>query len=218
MGLHKRDNGPPGWGHHGGNWPPPNWGHPGWRPNPGHPGNPSPGQPGDVQYCGQNITPPCLRALYDIPSETKPVQVSTLGIYEDGPSYAQGDLNKYFNKYAKDVPQGTHPKIDDFDGGVAPSSPTDASGEADIDFELAYGILGPQAITLYQDGGKSNANNLFIPFFDAIDGSFCNSAEKANGAQCGVFAPSPIISFSYDLGELLIPFASQRRVCNEIMK
>jgi tripeptidyl-peptidase-1 len=57
--------------------------------------------------------------------------------------YAQEDLNLYFKAYAPNVPQGTHPKLDSIDGGVAPVSPDSEfnTGESDIDMDIAFALI-----------------------------------------------------------------------------
>jgi tripeptidyl-peptidase-1 len=67
--------------------------------------------PPDLQACGVNITPNCLRALYNIPIATLNNSVNTLGIYEAGDVYAQADLDLFFAQFAPNVPQGSHPAL-----------------------------------------------------------------------------------------------------------
>ena len=99
--------------------------------------------PPDLQNCGVNITPTCIKALYQIPNAYLKDDVNQMGLYESGDVYSQEDLNSFFAAYAPNVPQGTHPKLDSIDGGVAPEPATSeyVTGESDIDMDLAYSLI-----------------------------------------------------------------------------
>jgi len=99
--------------------------------------------PPDLQNCGVNITPTCIKALYDIPDATIKDDVNQMGLYESGDVYAQEDLNNFFAAYAPNVPQGTHPTLDSIDGGVAPVPVTSqyVTGESDIDMDLSFSLI-----------------------------------------------------------------------------
>jgi tripeptidyl-peptidase-1 len=117
---------------------PPKWlGHPWSRP----PGAGS--LPANLQGCDRNITPACLKALYKIPDAHLSDPANVMGLYESGDTYSQEDLNLFFAKYAPDVPQGTHPKLDSIDGGQAPVAPGSElnTGESDIDMDIAYSLI-----------------------------------------------------------------------------
>lgn len=113
-----------------------------------------------------------------------------------------------------------------------------------MDFELAYPLIYPQTITLFQTDDNNYANNgnysgYFNNFLDALDGSYCtytafgitgNSAgidppypDPATGGykgklECGVYTPTNVISISYGQQENQLPRAYQERQCNEFMK
>lgn len=100
-----------------------------------------------------------------------------MGIYEEGDYYAQEDLDLFFANYTPYIPQGTHPTPAFIDGATAPTDVADAGGESDLDFELAYPLLYPQTITLYQTDDRYYATNPnststggFNTFLDALDG------------------------------------------------
>lgn len=99
--------------------------------------------PPDLQNCGVNITPTCIKALYQIPNAYLKDDVNQMGLYESGDVYSQADLNSFFATYAPNVPQGTHPKLDSIDGGIAPVPVTSqyVTGESDIDMDLAYSLI-----------------------------------------------------------------------------
>jgi len=99
--------------------------------------------PPDLQDCGRNITPVCLKALYQIPNAHIKDNVNQLGLYESGDIYSQEDLNSFFAQYAPYVPQGTHPLLDSVDGGQAPVAPGSDfnTGESDIDMDIAFSLI-----------------------------------------------------------------------------
>ncbi|OQO09603.1 hypothetical protein B0A48_05005 [Cryoendolithus antarcticus] len=237
----------PGWGHPNPHWPGP------WRQPPNHnPWNPPPGAPQlpqDLQGCNLNITPICIRALYGIPTAHLNDSVNAMGLYEGGDYYAQSDLNKFFAEYAPNVPQGTAPIQDLIDGAIAPVAADDPrnTGESDIDMDMAFSLIYPQNVVLYQvddppTAAAELAGKLFgflNTFLDALDGSYCtysaygisgNSpgldptypdpvAGGYNGSlQCGVYKPTRVISISYGQAEADLPSAYLKRQCNEFMK
>lgn len=99
--------------------------------------------PYDLQDCGRNITPVCLKALYQIPNAHIKDSVNQLGLFESGDIYSQEDLNSFYAAYASYVPQGTHPLLDSIDGGEAPVEPGSEynTGESDIDMDIAYSLI-----------------------------------------------------------------------------
>ena len=138
----------------------------------------------DLSKCGTNITIPCIRALYNIPRATHCHAGNALGIYESGDKFAQADLNLFFKKYAPYIPQGTTPTVDSIDGGNAPVRPDNRLNgfESALDLQLAYPLLYPQEIVVYQVDDDPNSagrmakfpHGMFNTFLDAVDGSYCN--------------------------------------------
>ncbi|OQN98904.1 hypothetical protein B0A48_15250 [Cryoendolithus antarcticus] len=216
---------------------------PKWHPTPKMPHDNT-----ELATCDIAITPACLRALYhfDAPDPHAKVSISnSLGIFEEGDFYAQQDLNSFFTNFTRYIPNGTHPILDSIDGGMAPvTNLSDAGGESNLDFELAFPIVYPQNITLYQsddlyyaEGGNGTTGGIFNTFLDAIDGSYCTySAYGETGndpvldptypdpngymgpLQCGVYKPTNVISISYGEQEQDLPAYYQKRQCNEFLK
>ncbi|RFU29747.1 hypothetical protein B7463_g6607, partial [Scytalidium lignicola] len=195
--------------------------------------------PEDVRDCANNITLPCWKALYDIPDPRQtPDKVNSLGIFEMGDTYAQEDLNLYFAQYASRVPQGTHPIPAFVDNGTAPVPPDSPAntGESDIDMDIAFSLIYPQTVTLYQvDPGPPTDKVIegwLNTFLDALDGSYCTyTADGITGdspgidptyppgtLQCGVYTPTRVITGSYGEAEADLPQNYQQRQCNEFMK
>jgi tripeptidyl-peptidase I len=97
-------------------------------------------------------------------------------------------------------------------------------------------IVYPQTTTDYQTNYSQYDVNtrpgIFNTFLDAIDGSYCTySSNNETGddpnidpvyppsqLQCGVYAPTNVISLSYGLVERDYPDYYQIRQCNEFMK
>lgn len=97
--------------------------------------------PEDLQDCGRNVTPPCYRALYDIPVPIGAVSGLGVGVYEQGDYFAKADLDDSYAAYAPWVPQGTYPINATIDGAQYdfPQNATDwVGGEANLDIFIAY--------------------------------------------------------------------------------
>ena len=95
--------------------------------------------PADLQKCGTEMTPACIKALYNIPDATKAHKDNSLGLYEQGDYFAKSDLDLYYKAYAPWIPQGTYPipaLIDGANFSVPDYSPLN-QGESDIDIDMA---------------------------------------------------------------------------------
>ncbi|KAJ5133905.1 Aorsin [Penicillium atrosanguineum] len=187
----------------------------------------------DLQLCSYNMTPTCIKALYDIPDATKARKGNSLGLYEQG-ICSLGS-------------QGTYPIPAMIDGANF-SVPADSSlntGESDIDIDMAFALIHPQTVTLYQvddqlyEPAEVATTNLFNTFLDALDGSYCTYeayGEKGDDPSidpvypdtrpggykgklmCGVYKPTNVISASYGQAEADLPVAYTKRQCNEFLK
>ncbi|KAK5163923.1 uncharacterized protein LTR77_010318 [Saxophila tyrrhenica] len=245
----KRDGWPGGgyWGHggyggHGGpGWPGPphfpahHWPH--WKP-PHH----AHGLPENLQACSVNITPVCIKALYNIPNARLSQPINVMGLFEEYDAFSQQDLNLFFKNYAPNVPQGTSPQVNSVDGGTAPVAAGSVrnSGESDIDLDLAYALIYPQTVTVYEVDDIPNASGeiktagFLNTFFDAVDGSYCTFKggdspidpvypDKHKGGykgqtQCGTYELTRVLSISYGEAESEVPKRYMERQCLEIMK
>ncbi|KAF2101778.1 subtilisin-like protein [Rhizodiscina lignyota] len=199
----------------------------------------------DLATCDIAITPACIRALYDVPLPTTAVKGNTIGIFENGNFYAQEDLDLFFSNFTPYIKNGTHPILDSIDGGVAPVPVAQGGGESALDLELAYPLIHPQQVTLFQvddinySNGSLNASGIYNDWLDAIDGSYCTYSafgETGNDPsvdpvypdplpggwnhplQCGVYKPTNVMSVSYSAQEYNHPVNYQKRMCNEFMK
>ncbi|MCJ1355544.1 MAG: hypothetical protein MMC33_005536 [Icmadophila ericetorum] len=203
--------------------------------------------PPDLRGCGVNITPPCIKALYHIPDATRATPDNSLGLFEQGSYFNKEDVNLFYAQYAPYVPQGTFPipaLIDGANYSVSLDSSFN-SGEANIDIDMAYSLIYPQEVTLYQtddqiyEPEEVATTNVFNTFLDALDGSYCTyTAYGETGdlapydavypdlrkggykgpLQCGVYQPTKVISASYGQAEADLPINYSKRQCNEFMK
>ncbi|KAF2705326.1 subtilisin-like protein [Pleomassaria siparia CBS 279.74] len=121
----------------------------------------------NVQDCSKQITPACLRALYNIPeATTTPSSNNSFGIQEfNDNSYTPADLDQFFTSYAP-AAVGSRPKLVSIAGGALTSSnPSDFNthGESNLDLEYAMAMVYPQAVTLYQVGNNQASNGSTDP-------------------------------------------------------
>ncbi|KAG4030402.1 hypothetical protein MFRU_012g01380 [Monilinia fructicola] len=201
----------------------------------------------DLKGCGSNMTPTCIKALYNIPTATLNASGNSLGLYEQGDYFAKSDLDLFYAEYAPWVPQGTYPIPALIDGAnfSVPAYSELNGGESNIDIDMAFALLYPQTVTLYQvddqiyEPEEVATTNLFNTFLDALDGSYCNYSAYGetgdnpsidpvypdpqpggwNGTrQCGIYKPTNVISASYGQAEADLPIAYTKRQCNEFMK
>lgn len=164
-----------------------------------------PANPDDLSICDNTITPACIAALYQIPKGTTANPKNSLGVFESELQfYYQPDLDSFFHTFAREIHNGTHPLAANIDGGMqATTDPYYAGGEVNLDLMLAYPIVYPQHITLYQVDDyivQANQNDTytfgFNTFLDALDGVSFSS-------NCGVTLFMLIIACSLTVPSLL---------------
>ena len=127
-------------------------------------------------------SPPCIRALYNIPEAHLSDPANVIGIFEEADAFSQQDLNLFFKTYSPNIPQGTSPTVYSVDGGVAPVAPGSVlnTGESDLDITMAYSLIYPQGVTVYQVDDipystyEVPTKGFLNTFLDAVDGSYCN--------------------------------------------
>lgn len=189
-----------------------------------------------LQNCDNQITPDCLRALYEFTPNTHANPANSYGIVEYTPqAYLPSDLDMFFANFST-AQVGDRPIFDSADGGVLQTEAESFSynGESDLDLEYSMTLVYPQNVTLYQVGDLEEGAS-FNNFLDAIDASYCTYEGGDDPTQdsvypdplpggykgaeaCGAFAPTKVISTSYSYNEHdLTPFYEMRQ-CNEYMK
>lgn len=127
-----------------------------------------------------------------------------MGMYQTNNQFwDQPDLDNFFHYFSPRIPNGTHPLEQLIDGGIATTTNLSNTGmESMLDIEIAYPIIWPQTIKLYDsDDARVQAwfNNTwtygFNTFLDAIDGSFCTyAAYNQTGELPGVDPTYPDVS------------------------
>ena len=91
--------------------------------------------------CNTQITPDCLRALYNFTNGT--LAKSSYAVVEYTPqAYLQSDLNLFYSNLARQIPSGTAPIFDSIDGGVDQTTTQsfDDNGESDLDLQYAIAL------------------------------------------------------------------------------
>ena len=190
----------------------------------------------ELANCSNQITPDCLRALYEFPPNFVAAPGNSFGIVEYTPqSYIPSDLDLFFANFSKRQ-IGERPIFDSIDGGALQTFNESFSynGESDLDLEYGMTLVYPQKVTLYQAGDFVEGAS-FNNFLDAIDGSYCTfeggddptqdgvypdplSGGYKGPENCGGFAATKVISTSYGYNEAdLTPFYEMRQ-CAEYAK
>ena len=107
-------------------------------------------EPFALTTCNTQITPDCLRALYNFPNGT--LAKSSYGIVEYTPqAYLQKDLNLFYSNLARQIPAGTAPTLDSIDGGVDQTTTQsfNDNGESDLDLEYAIALGESTLLRVY---------------------------------------------------------------------
>lgn len=188
-----------------------------------------------LENCDQQITPICLRALYNFVYIPVATSKNSYGIVEYTPqAYLQSDLDMFFTNFSKGQ-VGQSPKVVSIDGGYAQTEYTGFgyNGESDLDLQYGMALVNPQPVTLYQTGDMVEGAS-FNNFLDAIDGSYCTfegGDDPYNDAtypdpyggyegpeDCGTTKPAYVISTSYAYNEADLSPAYAARQCAEYAK
>jgi tripeptidyl-peptidase-1 len=184
--------------------------------------------PDDLSNCDVLITPPCYRALYNIPAEPtiRAASKNSFAIVEFTPqAYVGSDLDIFFANFSPSL-VGSRPELISIDGGVVQTEETgfDANGESNLDFSSAMTLVGPeQPVRLYQvgdipEGPSQQILSSYNILLDALDGSYCTEdggddpsldgtyPDPAPGGfkgprDCGDKQRSNVISISYQNDE-----------------
>ncbi|KAL3423267.1 Aorsin [Phlyctema vagabunda] len=186
--------------------------------------------------CDVSITPDCLRALYEIPTNYTVAEGNSYGIVEYSPqAYLPEDLDLFFSEFAPEL-NGSRPIFESIDGGILQTEVEsfNYNAESDLDLEYAMALVSPQEVTLYQTGDLLEGAS-FNDFLDALDGSYCTGDDPNQDAiypdpygsgygvykgpkDCGGFAAAKVISTSYGYNEADLTPAYENRQCYEYMK
>ncbi|KAF7328262.1 Alkaline serine protease AorO [Mycena venus] len=124
---------------------------------------------GPLECCDKFITPPCIKAMYNITNNTcKANPENRLGIFEFGDSYSQASLKEFFATFGAllqnpRLPPTEQPKVELMDSAKIPPGtgiPTMGT-ESDLDLQISYPIIYPQGATVYQSDGNVYTMNPF---------------------------------------------------------
>lgn len=190
----------------------------------------------ELADCDQQITPDCLRALYDFVYLPVATDKNTIGIVEYTPeAYLDQDMDWFFGNYSPSQ-VGQRPALVSIDGGYEQTlfQGFSVNGEADLDLQYAMALVGAtQNVTLYQAGDLYEGAS-FNNFLDALDGSYCTYEGGDNPEydsvypdpyggytgkeNCGTAPLSNIISTSYGATEASYGAAYTQRQCAEYGK
>ncbi|KAK8026252.1 hypothetical protein PG990_004075 [Apiospora arundinis] len=160
-----------------------------------------PGIPWNIPFpldgdCDKYITPECIRRLYRVPKGTKAHPSNKMGIFQGlGQKYTQHDLDTFFQGFTDGIPNGTHPELRSINGGLGVTDDLRQAGsEANLDFQMAYGLIWPQQTVLYsvddeyyqdnQASADSPYKGFFNNFWNALDGSYCSSTAFGETGNC----------------------------------
>ncbi|KAF8583812.1 subtilisin-like protein [Ramaria rubella] len=199
-------------------------------------GQVKPGSGSDLENCDVNITPDCLRALYNINYKPVATDKNTFGIVEYTPqAFLQPDLDLFFQNFSSAQALKT-PKLISIDGGVAQTTNQsfNFNGESSLDLEYGMTLTNPQPIQLYQVGDLVEGGS-FNNLLDALDKSFCTFEGGDDPTQdgiypdtlpggfnhpesCGITNAAHVISTSYSFNEEDATPAYLIRQCNEYGK
>ncbi|KAH9902554.1 subtilisin-like protein [Cubamyces lactineus] len=190
----------------------------------------------DLDKCDVQITPDCLRALYNFHYDPVATDKNSIGVGENTPQfYVPSDLDIFFSNFSKSQ-VGQRPVLISIDGGTIdiPTGIGD-SVESNLDLQYAMALVGKkQPVTLYQTGDYIEGAS-FNTFLDALDGSYCTYEggddptfdpaypDPSDGGykgslDCGIVTPANVISISYSYDEWELSPAYMQRQCNEYAK
>ncbi|KAK0099785.1 hypothetical protein ONS95_005829 [Cadophora gregata] len=190
-----------------------------------------------LENCYELITIECLRTLYQFTAGNTSAPGNEIGIPAFGSYLYPPDLEQFFENYTtQPIPKSVFPEFVSIDGGERWDDSFTFGSEATLDVQVAYSMIYPQGVRLYQVGDVNTASDgTFNTFLDALDGSYCtylggddpnNDAvypdPKGKGydgpLQCGGAPRSNVLSFSYLQIEAALPASYQTRQCHEWLK
>ncbi|KAH6616788.1 peptidase S8/S53 domain-containing protein [Boeremia exigua] len=189
-------------------------------------------QTNQTSECGPNWSPKCIRELYQIDIDQPAAPNNSLGIYGSGDAYEAADLPNFFSQFANFIPNDTHPTVDIVNG--APAVPgVSFAGEQILDLSMAYPIVYPQNVHIFQMPGASYDTGLGNNFLDAVDASYCTFdggddptldpqypqfMGYQGPAMCGTYNITNVLSISFATDESHLGARYVRRQCTQWMK
>ncbi|PCH35494.1 subtilisin-like protein [Wolfiporia cocos MD-104 SS10] len=190
----------------------------------------------DLKNCDVQITPDCLRALYDFTYTPNATEKNSIAIVEYTPqAYVPSDLDIFFEMFSPSQ-VGERPVLYSIDGGFIQTNQTGVAYNRESNLDLQYAMTlvgGSQPVQLYQAGDDVEGAS-FGNLLDALDASFCTFEggdssiydatypDPYGGYQgplaCGTVTPAYVISTSYVYDEADLTPAYEERQCAEYAK
>ncbi|KAI0366291.1 subtilisin-like protein [Pilatotrama ljubarskyi] len=190
-----------------------------------------------LQNCDEQITPICVRALYNFEYIPIVPNKNSIGIVEYTPqAYVPSDMDMFFGNFSPSQ-VGQRPQLISIDGGTIDVGfgGFDVNGESNLDLQYSMSLVGKrQPVTLYQTGDDLEGAS-FNTLLDALDGSYCTfeggddpfsdptypdpfGGGYQGPEQCGGVTPAHVISTSYSYDEFDLTPAYMERQCAEYAK
>ena len=122
--------------------------------------------------------------------------MNTLGLYEsEYQLWDQQDLDSFFATVLPNAANGTHPLVTSINNATSEGPTGLAGGEVILDLDIAYSLIYPQSVRIFQSQGTAEINKTYYSdyagyeaLFDAIDGSYCDPPKGDVGVDCGMYA------------------------------
>jgi tripeptidyl-peptidase-1 len=154
----------------------------------------------DLSNCDVRVTPPCYRALYNIPKEPtiRAASKNSFAIVEYTPqAYVGSDLDLFFANFSPSL-VGQRPELISIDGGVVQTEEMDFGVNIESNFDIGYAmtLVGPgQPVRLYQvedspEGAEQQILSSFNDLLDALDGNYCTEEGGDDPSVDGTY-PDP---------------------------
>lgn len=133
--------------------------------------------------CDKLITPDCIRAMYKIPVATKSHPENSLGMFQEDNYFHSKDLDLFFENQTTNIPRGTRPLVAMIANTEGDGSSSKFGLESALDLQVAYPIVYPQTITIYQTNDHMVSQNLSQGFLDA----FLNAIDGVSSVRLNLF-------------------------------
>ncbi|KAF9467748.1 subtilisin-like protein [Collybia nuda] len=186
--------------------------------------------------CDTNVTPDCLRALYNMTYTPQATDKNSFGIVSYfSNTYLQSDLDMFFRNFSPSL-VGKSPALVSINGGSVDPVEGSAFSEDGWILEYAMTLTQPQPVMFLQVGGPQTGDIIpsFNQWLDAVDGSYCTfeggddftydpiiPSPFPGGLlkkDCGIIKPPHVVSNSQSDHENRFSQFYLQRQCNEFAK
>jgi tripeptidyl-peptidase-1 len=112
--------------------------------------------------------------MYKIPLATKSNAENSLGMFQEDNYFHAEDLDLFFENQTTNIPLGTRPLEAMIANSDGDGSSSKFGLESALDLQVAYPIVYPQTITIYQTNDhmddRNSSRGFLDSFLNAIDG------------------------------------------------